>query len=125
MHKVSLVSANIFKAAKMREPRIRTTWAKENERITDRMFYRLFRMQRPCFNALCSRIECAVGEKTFKSERYIEQLQKLGISTPESSMYNAHCKTPGNYIPGEIKLAITLRPLADHGLMYVQITQEK
>ena len=112
INKVSGSNPNISKGAKLRKPKKRTTWAKENDRISDRMFYRLFRMHKPCFNALCSRIERAVGEKTFKSERYIENLQKLGNSTQESRMYHAHCKLTGNYIPGEVKLAITLRLLA-------------
>ena len=76
MNKLSQVKSNASKSARKRLPGVRTTWAKENERITDRMFYRLFRMKRPCFNALCAKIERAIGENTFKSERYIENLKK-------------------------------------------------
>jgi hypothetical protein len=34
-------------------------------------------------------------------------------------MYKAHCATSGNYIPGEVKLGITLRLLA--GASYLDI----
>ena len=90
MIKLSRIKSNVSDAAKSRVPKIRTTWAKENERITDRMFYCLFRMKRPCSNALCSRIERAIGEKSFRSERYIQKLAKDGNSTPESRMYYAN-----------------------------------
>lgn len=112
MNKLSRIKSNVSDAAKSRVPKIRTTWAKENERITDRMFYRLFRMKRPCFNALCSKIERAIGEKSFRSERYIQKLAKDGNSTPESRMYYANLHSSGTYIPGKVQLAITLCLLA-------------
>ena len=42
--------------AKARTPRKRPTWSQENERMTDRLFYRLFRMSRPCFKKLCKKL---------------------------------------------------------------------
>ena len=99
-------------SAKKRKPRPRTTWADENKRISDKHFYRLFRMSRPCFNILCTRIETAVGEKEFKSEKYIQGLTELGHTTLESSMCQAAINGIGGYIPGEVKVAIALRLLA-------------
>ena len=81
-------------------------------RISDRLFYRLFRMHRPCFKRLCRKIEHAVGEKEFKSENYINKLKKQGHSTREGSMLIAHTAKNGDYIPGEVKVAMTLRILA-------------
>ena len=96
--------------AKNHEVRARRTWAEENARFSDRMFYRLFRMTRPCFRKLCKKIEKAVGEKTFKSEQYLENLKRQGgQSTKEASMHHA-CRD--EWIPGEVKVAISLRILA-------------
>ena len=53
----------------------RTTWKEENRRISDRMFYRLFRMHRGCFNDLCYKIEKIVGAKNFKSDKYLGKLK--------------------------------------------------
>ena len=99
-------------SAKDRNPRPRPTWTEENKRISDKHFYRLFRMTRPCFNKLCARIENAVGEKEFKSETYIDGLKKAKHTSLESSMYHAALNGTGGYIPGEIKVAIALRILA-------------
>jgi len=99
--------------AKNREVRERKTWAEEDARISDRMFYRLFRMTRPCFRKLCNKIEKAVGKEEFKSEKYIElELKAQGQSTKKGSMFAASQDTSGPYIPGEMKLALTLRILA-------------
>jgi miniconductance mechanosensitive channel len=65
--------------AKKRKPRLRTSWTKENARFSNRMFYRLFRMHRACFVHLCEKIERSVGEKEFKSEKYIAQLLLSGL----------------------------------------------
>jgi hypothetical protein len=95
-----------------RKPKSRPTWASEMSRISDELFYRLFRMHRPCFNLLCNKIEKAVGKKKFKSEKYINDLKAKGHSTKESSMLLAAIETSGDYIPGEVKVAMTLRILA-------------
>lgn len=76
-------------------------------------------MERHCFNLLCKKIEKAVGKKKLKSEQYINNLKEQGTSTPESRMYVAHRATCGDYIPGEVKLAITLQILA--GASYLDI----
>ena len=100
------------KEAKIRKPRLRTTWARENSRLSNRMFYRLFRMHRPCFVHLCEKIEKSVGSKVFKSEKYIESMILKGHTNKESSMMIAHIQKNGPYIPGEVKVAMTLRILA-------------
>jgi hypothetical protein len=105
-------STNRSDAAKDRTPKLRTTWKKEMKRFSDRMFYRLFRMPKPCFSRLCNKIESVVGRKEFKSEKYIKELKEQGHTTKEGSMYLAHVKKNGDYIPGEVKVAITLRILA-------------
>ena len=92
--------------------RTRPTWKQENKRISDRMFYRLFRMKRPCFNALCKKIEKAVGKKNFKSEAYLNELRSQGHTNKVARMYNNSVGTNGEYIPGEVKVAMTLRILA-------------
>ena len=99
-------------SATIREVYHRTTWKLESARFTDRMFLRLFRMHRPCFNKLCAKILAAVGPSNFKDDCYLETLESLGTSTRESSMFHASKHTSGTYISGEFKLAVTLRVLA-------------
>ena len=98
--------------AQARIPKKRWVWSVESTRFTDRMFFRLFRMTRPCFNKLCKKIEKAVGEKEFCSERYLQKLEKKGHSCLEGSMKIAREKNSGPTVSGEVKLAITLRILA-------------
>ena len=99
-------------AATMREARKRVPWKKEVECFDDIMFLRLFRMYKPCFYLLCTRIERVVGQDAFKSDDYLENLELLGHSTPRSSVYQATMRSSGHYISGEIKVALTLRYLA-------------
>jgi hypothetical protein len=98
--------------AKLRIPRSRHSWYIEDAHISNRMFYRLFRMTRPCFNKLCKKIERAVGEKQFKSEKYIMALKNQKNSTRESRLYFGRLKTVGPDVSGEWKVAIALRILA-------------
>ena len=106
-------------AAKSRVPKERCSWTNESARFSDRMFFRLFRMHKPCFNKLCTKIERAVGEDEFRSEKFIEELSNLGNTTKKSSMYNASKSTTGTYLSGEFKLALTLRYLA--GASYLDL----
>ena len=99
-------------AAKNRVVKIRSSWKDESKRFSDRMFFRLFRMPRPCFNRLCARIERVVGKKEFKSEQYIQKLKEQKFETQESRMFHATTHTTGEYIPGEIKVCLALRYLA-------------
>ena len=105
-------SAQRSETARLRQPRPRMTWNQENKRFSDRMFYRLFRMPRGCFNDLCYKIEKVLGENTFKSETYLEKFKDMGSRTKQSCMYNNSATHTGAYISGEIKVAITLRMLA-------------
>ena len=65
-------------------------------------------MTRDCFALLCSKIIGEIGEKEFKSKAYIDNFLKC-----KDLMYEANTKATGGYIYGEVKLAITLRLLAD------------
>ena len=64
-------------------------------------------MSRHCFNLLCQKVICAVGESSFKSESYIDAFLR-----GKDCMFDAHERTSGGYVSGETKLAITLRILA-------------
>jgi hypothetical protein len=66
----------------------------------------MFRMSKDCFKHLCDQIISAVGEKSFKSESFIETHLK------NTSIHGAHEVTSGGYISGEVKVALTLRILA-------------
>ena len=112
IHGTLSMSESRSSIAKARIPRKRPSWSSENDRFTDRQFYRLFRMSRPCFKKLCRKIEKGVGEKVFKSEKYLEKLKSEGHSTRLGSMHCASEATTGEYICGEIKVAIALRLMA-------------
>ena len=113
------ISNNLSKAALSRVPKVRPSWSQESSRFSDRMFLRLFRMYRQCFNCLCNRIEKAVGEKVFKSEKYLDTLRASGASSPFGRMNHASETSCGSWIPGEAKLAMTLRYLA--GASYLDL----
>lgn len=97
----------------------RKDWSHYNERISNRMFYRMYRMHRPCFEHLCAKIEKSVGKQEFKSESHIQYLRNIGHATPYSSMYHASRGHSGEWIQGELKVAITLRYLA--GASYLDL----
>ena len=107
-HASWLKSYNNHLLAKKRRKKKRILWTSVNERISDVQFRRMFRMNRDCFNTLCQHIISKVGERKFKSELYIDAFLK-----GKDHMYDAHVKTTGGYISGEVKLAIELRMLAD------------
>ena len=69
-------------------------------------------MKRPCFNALRKNIEKAVGKNNFKSEAYLNELRSQGYMNKVARMYNNSIGTNGEYIPGKVKVAMTLRILA-------------
>ena len=110
----SLESIAISEQAKARNPikYKRKTWNNEQCRFSDVMFYRLFRMDRNCFNQLCNRIKSAVGEKDFKSEWYLQQLDDTDNTDRTSRIHRARNNTSGKTISGEWKLALTLRIMA-------------
>ena len=70
-------------------------------------FRRMFRMSIDCFEELCQTIICAIGERKFKSQHYID-----AFLSDKDSMYEANRVASGGYISGEVKLATTIRLLA-------------
>ena len=70
-------------------------------------------MTRQCFDQLCSKIICSIGERAFLSEKYINVfISDNDVSTSHLlRIYRAHARTSGGFISGEMKLAITIRML--------------
>ena len=97
-----------------RRIKIRLTWSEVNARISDAHFRRMFRMSRPCFQLLCSKIIRSIGERSFKSQAYLDAFLSEENVIPSSlyNIYKAHEKTSGGFVSGEVKLAITIRMLA-------------
>jgi len=120
----------LSKLAKERRPKKRIKWHEFKQSLSDSNFRRMFRMSKECFDDLCSKIIDTKGQSEFKSEMYIETnlKQKHNQNTSykkrkRSSVYHANTFTSGEYICGEVKLAITLRILAggsylDLGALY-------
>ena len=90
----------------------RKKWSIEQQRFSDNMFYRLFRMSHDCFNQLCKDIESEIGEKQFKSERYINKLESHTVHNNYTHLHHEQKMTVGETISGEWKVAITLRMMA-------------
>ena len=99
-------------SAKNRRVNERRTWDKEEKRFSRKMFFRLFRMKRSTFQKLCHRIECNVGDESFKSESYISKLKREGNVTEKGRIMNAARTNTGEYISGEWKVAMSLRLMA-------------
>ena len=97
-----------------RRIKIRLTWSEVNARISDAHFRRMFRMSRPCFQLICSTIIRSIGERSFKSQAYIDAFLSEVNVIPSSlyNIYKVHEKTSGGVVSGEVKLAITIRILA-------------
>jgi hypothetical protein len=100
--------------ASNRQYRQRKSWSEFEGKLTDRQFRRNFRMSKECFLLLAERIETNVGEETFKSESYLDDL--MHSKSPKDiaviKMMKAHEGSTGGFISGEVKLALTLRILA-------------
>lgn len=79
----------------------RPTWAGFSHRISDSHFRREFRMTRDAFTNLCSLISTVVGRDRFRPE-----------NGGTSSHNSASLLNRGDLIPGEIKVAISIRILA-------------
>ena len=75
--------------------------------------------KKKCFTALRETIINAVGHRTFKSQEYLEFLEKS--NTKEGTIYRAHKISCGGYVCGEVKLALVLRMLA--GASYLDISE--
>ena len=92
-----------------RNKKTRKNWTEEQARFNNRMFYRLFRMSRPCFNKLCTNIENSIGPKNFRSERYLFDMEAKQEHSSAERSREGHSSS---FVSGEMKLAITLRFLA-------------
>jgi hypothetical protein len=79
----------------------RPTWTGFCNRVSDTHFRRQFRMNRNTFSNLCNALSTVVGEDTFRSE-----------SGTHFTRNSASLSSRGGLIPGEIKVAISLRLLA-------------
>ena len=88
--------------ALLRRQKKRMSWIEINKKTSDIHFRRMFRMDRNTFNQLCHRIISAVGEPEFKSGNYISLFlnDEDIIFNKEVSMFKAHQKTSGGFIPG-------------------------
>ena len=72
-------------------------------------------MTKETFAKLCSEIKSAVGEESFKSEAYV---QSHGWSSRHARTQHAN-DYKGGVVPGEIKVAMTIRMLA--GASYLDL----
>jgi len=78
-------------------------------------------MSRECFKYLCKRIEENIGPSKFKSEQYLCNLRSgKDLNCGKQRMDNAHMKSTGGFISGEVKLALTLHLLA--GGSYIDLS---
>ena len=109
-----LLTNDMSKRALSRDPRMygRRSWISESRRFSNRMFCRLFRMDKTCFDELVTQIKDTIGDDKFQSEQYLTRLEKEGASTIRGRMYQARVMTVGRPICGEWKLAITLRMMS-------------
>lgn len=112
-------------SSKKRMFKKRQSWAAFQTKLTDRQFRRYFRMSRECFKYLCKRIEENIGSSKFKSEQYLCNLRSGRLPNQgKQRMDNAHLKSTGGFISGEVKLALTLRLLAGGSYMDLSLLYE-
>ena len=74
--------------------KVRITWLSFVDRISERHFWRMFRMKLSVFDSLCKKISDTIGEDQFKWDASITDKQR---SRPTSPL-----------IPGEFNVAISL-----------------
>ena len=74
-------------------------------------------MHKDAFQDLCDKIEAAVGESEFLSEKFLESLESSHAHKKIKIMHDAHKSSTGGFACGEIRLAITLRLLAGSSYM--------
>ena len=79
----------------------RPTWTGFCNRVSDSHFRRQFRMTRHTFSNLCHILCSCIGEATFRPEHSTQQ-----------SRNSASLQSRGGLIPGEVKVAISIRILA-------------
>ena len=73
------LSAARSEVATNRVEKTRTTWKEENRRISDWMFYQLFRMHCRCFNDLCYKIEKLLELKISSLKSTLGNWKKWGV----------------------------------------------
>ena len=107
-------------SSKKRRSRVRKSWRKFSDWLTDRQFRRYFRMSKVLFQQLCNDIIAAVGPDEFKSEQYLRQRIDGAAIIPDRSnnLLIAHHESTGGFVSGEIKVAITMRVLG--GASYLE-----
>ena len=123
-----IISSQRKNASSNRKYRKRQEWSWFVHYMSHRVFRRYFRMSKDCFSTLCSRIETNVGEHQFRSEEYIDRLYDGDYGNSRSmilftNLAHAARKSIGDFISGEVKLAMALRILAggtymDLGLIF-------
>lgn len=79
----------------------RPTWTGFCNRVSDSHFRKQFRMSRNAFSNLCSTLSAAIGDATFRPE-----------SSLASTRNSASLQSRGGLIPGEVKVAISIRFMA-------------
>ena len=123
-----IISSQRKKALSNRKHRKRREWSWFVHYMSHRAFRRYFRMSKDCFSTLCSRIETIVGEHQFRSEEYIDRLYDDNYRNSRNmilftNLAHAARKSIGDFISGEVKVAMALRILAggtymDLGLIF-------
>lgn len=107
-------------AAENRSWKQRMKWSIFSNSLSELQFRCMFRMSKQCFDSLCCNIEeASVGEDVFKSEMYLQMIEAEGYSSDRGRIYHLHKHYLGEFICGEIKLAVTLRLLA--GGLYLDL----
>ena len=83
-------------AAKSRKKKGRVSWQAFNSSLTDSQFRRMFRMSKNCFAYMVSTIEAKVGREKFKSDEFLNSMEKNG--SPFHRMAYVHKRTTGGFI---------------------------
>lgn len=81
-------------------------WSEVTDDLSDDEFRRIFRMPRGVFQEVCDKVKDRVGERQFKSESYIKELEDAGYKPALMA------KAKGGLLSGETKIGVTLRFLA-------------
>ncbi len=110
-------------SSRLRRLRTRRSWAIFMDDLSDKQFRRYFRMSKDLFNILCRRIEEIVGVHKFMSEDHLNEIMSSPHVDRSMNIYFAHAKSTGGVLPGEVKLASTLRILGggtymDMGMLF-------
>jgi hypothetical protein len=95
----------------------RRTWESFSNSISDVLFRRMFRMTKETFSKLCTELQSAVGDDTFKAEEYLRN----GSSSCHARTRKAN-EYKGGIVPGEVKLAMALRMLAGGSYLDIIVT---